>query len=299
MTKYQKNLLILHITVLIFGLTGIFGKLLEDLGSLNTVFYRVVIGSIGIGAYAFFRRKSLRIKSAKHLAQLAGVGFLICAHWFFFFESINVSNVSIALATISTTSLFLALLQPLITKRKLVAYEILLGIIVIAGLVIILGYEFQYWKGILFSLIAALLAAIFSLINSNLVQKHDSTFISFYEIGSGALLLGFILFFSDNMTFVTEISALQWLWLALLGLIATSFAFIASVAVMKVLSPFTVSLTINLEPIYSIVIALLIFKEDEHMSTQFYLGAILIISTLFLNAYFKKRERKQKTPLEN
>jgi drug/metabolite transporter (DMT)-like permease len=95
------------------------------------------------------------------------------------------------------------------------------------------------------------------------------------------------------------LSAWQWLWLCLLGLLATSFAFIASVAVMKVLSPFTVSLTINLEPIYSIIIALLLFKEDEHMSPQFYVGALLIISTLFLNAYFKKKERRQKPLLDS
>lgn len=299
MNKYQKNLLLLHITVLIFGLTGIFGKLLEGLGALNTVYYRVVIGGLGIGIYGILKGKSLRLNSLKQLMQLAGVGALICAHWFFFFESINLSNVSVALATISTTSLFLALLQPLITSRKLVKYEMFLGTLVILGLIIILGYEFQYWKGIFFSLVAALLAAIFSLINSNLVKRADSTLISFYEIGSGAVLLGLILLFSGSLTPISDISAWQWIWLGLLGLLATSFAFIASVAVMRVLSPFTVSLTINLEPIYSIIIALLIFKEDEHMSPQFYVGALLIISTLFLNAYFKKKERKQKNLREN
>ncbi len=299
MTSYQKNLLVLHITVLIFGLTGIFGKLLEDLGSTNTVFYRVVIGGIGIGLYAWIKRKKLALKSAKQFFQLAGIGAVICAHWFFFFESINQSNVSIALATLSTTSLFLALLQPLLTDRKLVKYEILLGVLVILGLMIILGYEFQYRWGILFSLIAAFLAAIYSLLNSNLVKTQDSTVISFYEIVSGAIILGIILCANNTLILPSEISAWQWLWLLLLGLLATSFAFIASVAVMKVLSPFTVSLTINLEPIYSIIIALLIFKEDEHMSPQFYLGALLIIATLFINAYMKRKERKQKTSLEN
>lgn len=299
MNSYQKNLLVLHITVLIFGLTGIFGKLLEDLGSLNTVLYRVIIGGAGIGVYAFIKRKKLRLNSTKQFLQLAGVGSLICAHWFFFFESINQSNVSIALATISTSSLFLALLQPLITHRKLVGYELLLGVLVIVGLVIILGYEFQYWLGIVYSLIAALLSAIFSLINSNLVQTEDSTVISFYEICIGAVILGVILILTGNITSPVDITAWQWLWLVFLGLIATSFAFIASVTVMKVLSPFTVSLTINLEPVYSILIALLVFKEDEHMSPQFYLGALLIIATLFINAYLKRKERKQKTPLEN
>ncbi len=295
MSNYHKNLLILHITVLIFGLTGIFGKLLEGLGSLNTVFYRVLIGSIGIGLYAAFSKTSLKKITVSQFFQLAGVGAIICAHWFFFFESINVSNVSIALATISTTSLFLALLQPLITDRKLVAYEILLGALVIIGLVVILGYEFQYWKGIVYSLIAALLAAVFSLMNSNLVKQHNSTLISFYEISSGAVILGIMLVSTGDLVSISSISAVQWVWLSLLGLLATSFAFIASVKVMEVLSPFTVSLTINLEPIYSIIIALLVFKEDEHMSPQFYIGALLIISTLFLNAYFKKRERLNQT----
>ncbi len=285
MSRYYKNLIILHITVLIFGLTGIFGKLLEGLGSLNTVFYRVLIGVVGIGLFAVFTGKNLRPKSIKYLLKLMGVGLLICAHWFFFFEAINQSNVSIALATISTTSLFLALFQPLLTDRKLVAYELVLGGVVIIGLLIILGYEFKYWLGIVLSLIAAALAAVFALINSNLVKEDDSTKISFYEIGFGAVVLGLWLILSGDIVYPSEISNYEWLWIALLGLVATSFAFIASVEVMKVLSPFTVSLTINLEPIYSIILALLIFKEEEHMSTQFYVGALLIVATLFANAY--------------
>jgi len=297
MNQYVKNLLILHITVLIFGLTGIFGKLLEELGldSANTVFYRVVIGALGMLVYALLKRKSLQINSLKQILTYAFIGGLICTHWYFFFESIALSNVSVALATISTTSLFLALLQPLLTPKKLVWYEILLGVIVIIGLVIILGYEFQYRWGILYSLIAALLAAIFSLLNSNLVQNEESTKISFYEITCGALFLGVFLHCNADLTPISDLTQEMWLWLLLLGLIATSFAFIASVQVMKVLSPFTVSLTINLEPLYSIVLALIIFGQSEHMSPQFYMGAVLILSTLFANAFFKRRER-QKNP---
>jgi len=293
MSSYTKNLLVLHITVLIFGLTGIFGKLLEDIGSLNTVLYRVIVGAVGMVIYAIATKKSLRLNSIKTFLKLAGVGLIICAHWFFFFQSINVSNISIALATISTTSLFLALFQPVLTKRKLVPYEIVLGLFVIVGLIIILGYEFEYRLGILYSLIAALLAAVFSLLNSNLVTELDSTVISFYEIASGALGLLFLTLIQGNLVYPDAISAWQWLWILLLGLLATSFAFIASVEVMKVLSPFTVSLTINLEPIYSIIIALLIFKDEEHMSPQFYLGALIIISTLFMNAWFKRRARQR------
>ncbi len=297
MSEYVKNLLVLHVTVLIFGLTGIFGKLLEDLGlqSANTVFYRVLIGAIGMLVYALLNKKSLRISSLKQLGTYAFIGGLICTHWYFFFESIALSNVSIALATISTTSLFLALLQPLLTPKKLVLYEIVLGVVVIIGLVIILGYEFQYRWGILYSLIAALLAAVFALLNSNLVQKEDPTKISFYEITCGALFLGLFLHCNGGLIPVSELSSKMWLWLLLLGLIATSFAFIASVQVMKVLDPFTVSLTINLEPLYSIALALIIFGKSEHMSSQFYIGAILILSTLFANALFKKKER-QKNP---
>ncbi|MFK7755536.1 MAG: DMT family transporter [Flavobacteriales bacterium] len=297
MNSYKKNLLVLHVTVLIFGLTGIFGKLLEGLGALNTVFYRVLIGALGMLAYAIWTKRSLKLASVKQLLKLAGVGAIISAHWFFFFESINVSNVSIALATISTTSLFVSLFQPLLTHRSLVGYEIVLGLLVIAGLMVILGYEFQYWKGIVYSLIAAALAAVFSLLNSNFIQSEDSLRISFYEIASGALILCIVLASTSTLVLPQEISAEEWLWIVLLGIVATSFAFIASVEVMKVLSPFTVSLTINLEPIYSIILALLIFKDDEHMSAQFYVGALIIIATLFINAYLKKKERKKKTPL--
>ena len=224
------------------------------------------------------------------------VGFIIAAHWIFFFEAIKQSNVSVTLAALATASLFTALLEPIFFKRKLHWYELILGGTVILGLYFIFRFETENGLGILLAIIAAFLASLFTVINGRLIRKYDSTRISFYELSGGviAITLYFLIFKPEKFPNF-EMSGTDAFYLLLLGSICTAFAFVASVKVMEELTPFTVSLSINLEPVYGIVLAYLIFGEEEKMSLGFYGGSLLILSSLFLNVWLKKRLKvKQK-----
>src|SRR5690606_30667617 len=180
-----KNYLLFHLIVFIWGFTAILGALIS-LDAIPLVWFRMLLAAVFIGIYVAFKRLNIRV-SKKLLTTLIIAGGVIALHWITFFMAIKVSNVSVTLATISTGAFFTAFLEPIFYKRKMVWYEIMFGLIVIAGLYIIFNVGAQYKLGILLALVSALLSAIFSLINGKLVQKLDSTVIGFYEISSGVL----------------------------------------------------------------------------------------------------------------
>lgn len=284
----SKALLILHLIVFIWGFTGILGKEIS-LESDQLVWWRTFIAAIAMGLFAIFTGRSLRVER-KELLAYVGVGLLTAAHWICFFGSIKASNVSTALAIISTTSFFVAIVGPFIRKTSFSMLEVVLGVIVIIGLSIIFKFEPDKTLGIVLSLAAAFFAAVFSSFNSVLVKKYPPTRIAFYEMSAG--MVGVTLYMLFNGTLdasLLNIGLRDFSLLLVLGTIATAFAFIMGIEVMKVLSPFTCALTINLEPLYTIAIALFLYKEDEYMSTAFYVGSILILSTLFIDAYARKK----------
>ncbi len=293
-STYTNNLLLLHFVILIFGFTAIIGKLIT-IPAENIVWYRMLIAFFGIAFYLKLKGKSASI-SKKELFQYLGVGIIIAAHWFTFFEAIKVSNVSITLVSLSVTSLFVALLQPLFLKQKMVLHEVVLGLVTIIGIGLIFNVETEYSYGILLGLLSALFAALFSLFNTRLVMKKDATVLSMYEMLGGVLLITIYFAFTGrfNVDFFS-ISTLDWMWLLILGLICTSFAYVATVLVLKVLSPFTVSIAINLEPIYGIILAIIIFKDSESMQPSFYFGAIIILASIVLNSIIKRRLRKKQS----
>ena len=293
MKNKTEALLLLHFIVFIWGFTGILGHEIS-LSSFQLVGWRVWIAMAGIAVYAFFARKSLRA-APKDIAAFAGVGVITAAHWICFFASIKASNISAALAVLSTTSFFVALVAPVIRRTRLLAYELVLGIVVIAGLSLIFRFEPQYTEGIVLSLLAALFAALFSSFNSVFVAEHPPHRIAFYEMAGGAIAMTIWLVASGEWN--TTATLPGWydsVLLLILGLVATAYAFIAGIRVMQVLTPFTCAITINLEPVYTILFALALYGEREWMSAQFYIGAGIILSTLFFNAWFKQRaERAQ------
>jgi len=293
MSQRTRNLMLLHLIVLIFGFTGILGKEIS-LKAEPLVFWRMLIAFVAIGCYALFKGRGKRHIPPKARWIMAVIALLITAHWITFFAAIKVSNVSVTLACIASTALFVSLLEPLFRWKKPVWYELVLGIAVIFGIGIIFQAESQYMLGILLAVLSAFLAASFSVLNAIMVEKHDSTAISLHEMGWGALLVFIYLLFTNQLD-VGMVMLSQWDWfcLILLGVVATAFAFVVSVDVMKVLSPFTVSLSINLEPIYSILMALLLYPEEEKMSPYFYAGAGIILSTLFANAILKRHFRRK------
>jgi len=211
-------------------------------------------------------------------------------HWVFFFKAIKVSNVSVALVTMSTGAFFTALIEPVFFKRKINVLEMFLGLLVIAGLYIIFNFESQYKLGIIYALIASFLGALFAVLNGLFIKKYTADTISFYQLFFGVVFISIYLLFTNSFSVIFfQISASDWMYLIVLSSICTAYAFIASVQVMKYLSPYTVMLTINLEPIYAIVLALFIFGDKEQMSNTFYLGAFIVLFVVLLNGIIKNR----------
>jgi drug/metabolite transporter (DMT)-like permease len=292
-----KALLLLHLIVLIWGFTGIWGKLIS-LQATPLVWWRTLIALAGIGLFALAQRTRLKLP-LKTIAALSANGLVTAAHWICFFAAIKASNASTALALISTTAFFVAIVGPFITKGKFYPHELLLGIVVVAGVFIIFKFESRYTLGILLALAAAFFAAVFSSFNSVFVKNYSPTAIAFYEMLAANIGISLFLVFSgSNLLDMMPKYSMDFIWLLLLGLLATAFAFIIGIQVMRELSPFTCAITINMEPIYTIVFALWIFGEEEMMSPQFYLGALLLIGTLFLDVFLKKRLEK-KTGLQH
>ncbi|PCJ24497.1 MAG: EamA family transporter [Flavobacteriales bacterium] len=296
LSKYKYHIW-LHTTVLIFGLTGILGKLISA-DSYLLVWYRLIIALAGILVYFSITKYSLKI-TKKQLIRILLVGVIIAVHWVTFFEAIKQSNVSVALVCFSSSTLFTSLIEPLYFKRKIKAYELIFGVLIILGLYFIFSFEFKYLTGMILSVISAALASWFTVLNGILIKETKAKLISFYELLGAFVVLSIYLLFStgaDISLFIVPVEDLK--WLIILGTVCTAFAFILSVEVMKKISPYTVTISVNLEPIYSIILALLIWPESETMSYGFYMGTIIVIATIFLNAVFKNKFSKEKKELQ-
>jgi drug/metabolite transporter (DMT)-like permease len=285
-----KSYLHLHLIVFIWGFTAILGALIS-LDALPLVWFRMLFAVGFIAVFVYFKKLSLRV-SKKSLLQFIFAGLIIALHWFTFFKAIKVSNVSVTLACLSTGAFFASLLEPILYGKKVVWYEVFLGILVIVGLYIIFNVEGNYWEGIILALISAFLSALFAVINSKFVKEHDATVISFYELAGGVFFFSILLLFGNSFnTDFYQLTTQDFVYLLILSSVCTAYAFIASTSVMKFLSPYTVMLTINLEPIYGIILAVLIFKEKEQMSFEFYIGALIILFTVLLNVIIKSRKK--------
>lgn len=285
----NKNLLILHFTVFIWGFTGILGALIS-VDAVQMVWYRVLIASITLFFYFKLSKTSLRI-TKKQFLQFLFTGSIVAVHWILFFHAIKVSTVSVTLVCLSSFTLFTAILEPLIKKQRIQIADIIIGLIIIIGIYLIFKFESKYTLGIILGLSAAVASSLFGTINSVLVQKSDPLVISFYEIMGAFLWITLYRLF--DQTLFTErfnLSNADWLYLGLLGTICTALAYVAGVSVMRTISAFRVALITNLEPVYGILLAFIFFGNKETMSTGFYLGAIIILTAVFLYPLYKKHK---------
>ena len=259
----------------------------------------MLIATVALALYLIIKRKSLRIRSGGGL-KVTAVGFIIAAHWITFFEAIHRSNVSITLAALATAAIFTAFLEPLFFKKKIQLYEVFLGLVVLLGLYFIFQFEMDNAIGIILGIVSAFLASLFTVINGRFIQRYDAERISLYELGGGviAISLYFLLGFgSETISFNIPMDDL--IYILILGVICTAFAFVASVEVMKELTPFTVTLSVNLEPVYGILLALAFFGDEEKLSSGFYIGTLLILSSIFLNVWLKKLNKRRKERRKN
>ncbi|NND88760.1 MAG: DMT family transporter [Flavobacteriaceae bacterium] len=292
------NYLHLHLIVFIWGFTAVLGALIT-IDAVPLVWYRMGIASILIGLWLGFRKVPFRV-SRTMLLKFFLMGGVIAMHWLAFFGAIKAGNVSVTLAIMATGAFFTAFLEPIFYRRKVIGYEVLFGLIVMIGLYIIFKVETEYVESILLALLAAFLGALFAVVNGKFVEKHAASVISFYELLFGTLCITVYLWLTDRFTDeLFQLVSLDWFYLFILASICTAYAFIASVYVMKWISPYTVMLTINLEPVYGILLALLILGETENMSVEFYYGAAIILITVIANGIIKNRIKRNKKALSD
>jgi drug/metabolite transporter (DMT)-like permease len=292
MLSNYKYHLWLHLIILIWGFTGVIGK---ELGLLETtavtiVFYRMLIGFISLFIVLRLLKHKIRITKKGLLATL-GTGLIIAAHWITFFKAIQLSNISLALVFLSTTALFTSFIEPVILKRKFDIKESLMGVTIIVGIAVIANASSDYYIAIILALISALCAAFFSVINGKLVKDHDPKSITIFEMlgGFAGVAMFFALSGELNATNLT-IDLEQFGYLFVLGSVCTAFAFLVGVELSKHLPIFTMNITINLEPIYAVILGLIFYPKTEVMPPGFYLGATIILGTIFVNSILKRRK---------
>ena len=286
-TGLNKNLLLLHFTVVIWGFTGTLGKLIT-LTAVDLVWYRVLIAALSLFIYFKFSRTPLRVSRA-HLIQFVLNGALVGAHWILFFASIKLSTVAVTLVCLSSITLFTAIFEPLINKKPVSRLEVLAGFFIIMGIVMIFKFETQYTKGIIAGLCSAIAGSLFAIINSRLVRHHQAPVIAFYELSGAWVWITIFVLATGGLAHFPVPGIADAGYLLLLGTVCTSIAYVAGVHVMRELSAFRVALITNLEPVYGILIAFVFFGDLNKMTPGFWAGAGVILSTILLYPLVQKR----------
>lgn len=278
----------LHFIVVLLGFTAILGALIT-IDAIPLVWLRMFFAAIGLFIYLKFKgiKTWLPLKDQLHLYL---IGLLVALHWITFFHAIKVSNVSVTLGVFASTTLFTSFLEPFLQKRKILWLEVLIGLVIIFGIYLIFQYEMEYVEGILFSLLSAFLNGLFVVLNRNISRRWNPALISYYEMIGGFAGISVFLLFAGTITYHLSGMTLQDLMLILvLSFLCTSYAFAAIVEIMKELTAYAVVLAVNLEPVYGIFLAFLIFGETERMSGGFYIGTLIILLSVFSYPYLKRK----------
>ncbi len=287
----RRNLIILHLTVFVWGFTGVLGKLIT-IDAVPMAWYRVLIASSTLFLWFLATKRKLKI-TKKQFLYFFLTGGIVAIHWILFFHAIKISTVSVTLVCLSSFTLFTAILEPIIKRQPILRIDIIVGLIIVIGIFMIFKFETQYTLGILFGLSAAVASSLFSIINSILVQENEPTLIGFYEL-IGALFWITLYRIFDGSFVKTHfaLSPSNWFYLTILGTICTSVAYVAGVSVMRTLSAFRTALISNLEPIYGILLAFIFYREKEQMTVGFYAGTVVILSAVFLYPLYKNKKRQ-------
>jgi len=282
----RSPLIKLHTAVFLWGFTGVLGRLIH-LNEGLLVWYRLLITVITL-IILLWKKGELELLPAMVLLKLFGIGAIIALHWVCFYGSIKASNVSICLTCLSSAGLFTALLEPLLHKRSPQIQEILLSLLGIAGICLIFHFDTRYQKGIIIALIATLLSVIFSIFNKQLLSDVQLTISSktlmLYELVGGFIVLTiFMPLYLHYFPTTYLIPTLQdWVWLIIMSWVCTVLAMDLSLQALKHMSAFTQNLTLNLEPVYGIILAFAVYHENKELGISFYLGFGLIILSVIL-----------------
>ena len=284
--------LYLHISVLLAGFTGIFGKLIE-LNEGLLVWYRIALSTIMLGAILFFNKSRIKYP-LQSILSMSIPGCVLTIHWLFFFGSIKHSNVAIGTICFGLTGFFTAILQPLIKKRRVEINEILLSVITLIGIAMIFHFDTQYRLGIILGVISSIFSALYTILNEGLVKKYESKLLNFYQLGAGTLILGLLmpLYLKFNPTTYLFPNSLDSIYIFILSFFCTVILYVLFNESLRRLSAFTVNLTFNLEPIYSIALAFIIFKEHQELNSYFFMGISLVMLSVILQSIFAYRKYK-------
>jgi len=286
----KKAFLQLHLAVFLAGFTGILGRLIT-LNEGLLVWYRLMFSSATMWLL-YLLMKRIQPISALDMLRITGIGFMAAMHWVTFYGAIKYANVSVALVCFSSVGFFTALFEPLVLKRRLDKTELLLGIFVMLGIYIIFQFDSAYKTGIIVGLISAMLGSLFPICNKILLQRINVETLMTYELTGGFLILSALLPFYLRY-FPTPAFWPDWqnfLWLLVLSWICSVWAFRLSASALKKLSAFTVNLTYNLEPLYGIVLAFVVYHENKYLSQWFYIGFALILLVLFVHILLLRKQ---------
>lgn len=287
MQTLKQSIITLHITVIVWGFTGILGALIS-VNEYQLVWYRVLIAGVSLGLFCVVKKISLKADFVSIL-KLLGTGLLLGLHWILFFGAIKVSNISITMVCLSSLTLFTSILEPIFNRVKISKLEVLIGLIIILGIYLIFQFEGKYTTGIIMGLFSALMASIFTIINGKQIKNRNAIVISFYELLGAFLGVSVYLLFKNGIYQSFYLPLTDVFYLLILGTVCTSVAYVYGVGVMHHLSAFRVVLITNLEPVYAIIMALLFFGKTEQMSGQFYFGAVIILAAIFSYPVIKRR----------
>jgi drug/metabolite transporter (DMT)-like permease len=286
-----RHYITLHFLIFIWGFTAVLGALIS-LEAIPLVWYRLALTIPFLLLWSLLKKIPVKI-DIKAFARFSFLGLIIALHWVSFFYAIKISNVSVTLITLSSGAFFTSLIEPLFFKRKVLLREVILGLFIISILYVIFRGDQFHLTGMLWALVAAITSAIFSVINGLYVRTYNADVISLYEFGMAAVFMSLYLFMTNGFyEGFFQLSQMDWVYLLILSGICTAYAGLVSIRLMKYISPFTIMLSINLEPVYGIILALLIFGEEEYMSPTFYIGAIVILVVVIGNSWMKLRVKK-------
>ncbi|MEP0369206.1 MAG: DMT family transporter [Cyclobacteriaceae bacterium] len=296
MIQERKDTAMLHLLVVIWGFTAILGAVIE-LPSVELVFFRTLIAAVGLLVVILAWKKGVFLSRPQDYFLILFIGAIVAGHWILFFLAAKIANISICLAGMATCSLWTSFLEPLFTKRRIKPFEVALSVVAFAGIIIIFNVEFDNILGFSIACISAFLAAVFSVINAKLIKRIDPYVITLYEMVGACISI--VLFFPfylqmegvDGLHLNPSLS--DWGYLLILSLVCTVFAYSYSVLLMKRLSAFFVNLTTNLEPVYGIIMALLLFPEKEKMTSGFYLGTGLILLSVLVYPIINKAYKRK------
>ncbi len=285
--KISSSYFELHFVVLLFGITGVLGKLIS-LSALSLVFYRMIIAA----AFLFFwlKIKKINLSLTKRILVISIItGIIMALHWYLFFYAIKISTVSLVLGLLGTGTLFTSLLEPLLLKKKFSFVDLVFAIPILIGVLLIYWGESVQWRGLVIAILSYLLFSVFSVINKKIGFNNDTLVISFWEFLSGGIFMFFLTWINNDLSFPNITDSF---YLLILAIGCTAYAFSALIRLMKTYSAYLVIMHVNLEPVYAIILSLIIFGESEILSFWFYIGAAIIIFSLFFyQIWYSKREK--------